>query len=128
MTPETTRRLRDVCATCSEIEAFTAGVDEQAFLASQQVHLSVHKLLEIVAEALNAAYRSNNALVNTIPDFRNFINLRNQITHRYFDVNYGIVWRVAVQEVPRLRTFIEELLQAEAEISPENVDPAGGDT
>ena len=112
MTPETSKRLHDVRQTCAEIETFTDEVDESTFLANRQVQLAVHKLLEIVAEALKATYRSNPDLANSIPDFRNFINLRNQITHNYDGVNYRIVWRVAVQEVPRLKMHVDSLLQA----------------
>lgn len=111
MTPETTKRLRDVRRTCAEIEAFTSDVDEPAFLSDRQLHLAIHNLLEIVAEALNATYRADPKLANSIPDFRNFINLRNQITHNYDGVNYRIVWRVAVQEVPQLKLYIDGLLR-----------------
>lgn len=110
MTPETIKRLRDVRRTCVEIEAFTYDVDESVFLSNRQLHLAIHKLLEIVAEALNATYRADPDLANSIPDFRNFINLRNQITHNYDGVNYRIVWRVAVQEVPRLKRYVDTLL------------------
>lgn len=110
MTPETIKRLRDVRQTCAEIEAFTSGLDESAFLSNRQLQLAIHKLLEIVAEALNATYRSDRELTNSIPDFRNFINLRNQITHNYGGVNYRIVWRVAIQEVPRLKRYVDNLL------------------
>ena len=70
MTPEPAKRLHDVRGTCAEIEQFIAGVDEAGFLSNRQLHLAVHKLLEVIAEALNATRRSDSEIVKTIPNFR----------------------------------------------------------
>lgn len=110
MTPETAKRLHDVRGTCAEIEQFISGVDEAGFHSNRQLHLAAHKLLEIIAEALNATRRSDSGTAQTIPNFRRYIDLRNQITHNYDDVNYRIVWRVAKQEVPRLKLHVDNLL------------------
>jgi hypothetical protein len=42
-------------------------------------------------------------------------------------VNYRIVWHVAVQEVPKLRAFVEGLLADEAGTAPKRDEPESED-
>ncbi len=74
------------------------------------MQLILHKLLEIVGEALNQAYKSDQTLGSSIPHLRRIVNMRNQITHGYDSVDYAIVWQVATQQVPPLRRALDELL------------------
>lgn len=75
------------------------------------LQLSLHKLLEIVGEALAQAQKSDAELVSAIPDLRLAIDMRNRLTHGYDSVSYAVVWHVAKEDAPLLRDAIEELLR-----------------
>jgi len=71
----------------------------------------LHKLLEIVGEALNQAYKAEAEATSAIPNLRRFVNMRNRITHGYDSVNYTVIWRVASEEIPPLRATLDEILR-----------------
>lgn len=110
MKRETAKRLLDARNACVEIEAFTEGKDVNAMWRDRGLQLILHKLLEIIGEALNQAHKSDQTLASSIPHLRRIVNMRNQITHGYDSVDYAIVWQVATQQVPPLRRALDELL------------------
>lgn len=107
----TTKRLLDARNACLEIESYTAGRTVEAVRTGRGLQLILHKLLEIVGEALNQASKLDPSVTPTIPDLRRFVNMRNRITHGYDSVDYAAVWRVAAEEIPRLRAVLDELLK-----------------
>jgi uncharacterized protein with HEPN domain len=116
MTRHTAKRLLDVQQTCVEIEHFASGHSEETFLGDRGLQLILHKLLEIVGEALNQLSKEDPEMSARIPWLRRYVNLRNQISHGYETVNYSIVWEVAVDRIPILHAVVNELL-AEGEFS-----------
>jgi uncharacterized protein with HEPN domain len=45
------------------------------------------------------------------PNLREYVTLRNRITHGYDSVDYAVVWRVLPREIPELRAVPDELLE-----------------
>lgn len=110
MKRETAKRLLDARNACVEIESFTEGKGITAIWRDRGLQLILHKLPEIVGEALNQAHRNDQTLDSSIPHLRRIVNMRNQITHGYDSVDYAIVWQVATQQVPPLRRALDALL------------------
>lgn len=117
MQPKTVKLLHDVRASCLEIEDFTSNATIDDMWDNRMLQLSLHKLLEIIGEALNQAARQDPKLQPRIPDLRRYVALRNQITHGYGSVDYEILWRVSVQQVPRLRRAVDDLLTDAPDVS-----------
>lgn len=76
------------------------------------LQLSLHKLLEIVGEALNQAYKLDNSMATRIPQLRRFVEIRNRVTHGYDSVDYAIVWQVSTERIPPLVAAIEAVLES----------------
>lgn len=110
MQHQTAKRLHDALRACEELEHFTTGVSEETFLEDRGLQLIVHKLLEIVGEALRQASRSDDTVVTQIPDLELIVGTRNRITHGYHSVDYQVLWSISQMQVPALRERLASLL------------------
>lgn len=111
MKNETAKRLHDALGACREVEVFTRGKTEADFLADRGLQLIVHKLLEIVGEALSKAVQEERDIAASVPNLRRYISLRNQITHGYESVDYGILWNVSQRYIPERQSNLGVLLR-----------------
>lgn len=120
MTPELANRLRDARRACIEIEWFTSGKTLENMWKERSLQLSLHKLLEIVGEALNQASKIDPDIESDIPNLRRFVGVRNQITHGYDSVDYAVVWQISKERIPPLLEALDKLL------GPEPGEPPSG--
>lgn len=67
--------------------------------------------LQIVGEALSQLARLDNDLASRIPELSDIIGLRNILVHGYAKVNLDRLWRVVHEDLPILRTQLQNLLQ-----------------
>ncbi len=107
----TAKRILDARNACVELETFTAGKTIEDMWSDRGLQLILRKLLEIVGEALNQASKHDPEMKVAIPNLREYVTLRNRITHGYDSVDYAIVWRVSSREIPELRAVLDELLE-----------------
>lgn len=110
MTPEVANRLHDARHACLEIASFIEGKSIDAMWQDRRLQLSLHKLIEIVGEALNQARKIEPEIANQVPNLHRFVAVRNQITHGYKGVDYAIVWAIAVDRMPPLVAALDEAL------------------
>lgn len=80
MRPQTAKRLLDARNASLEILDFTWDKSIEDMWADRSLQLSLHKLLEIVGEALNQASRFDPDTASAISNLRRFVDLRNQTT------------------------------------------------
>jgi uncharacterized protein with HEPN domain len=70
---------------------------------------AVVRNLEIVVEAASRIPDEFKALHPGIPR-RKVVGLRNRIVHEYFGVDLEIVWSVVSQDLPPLKTGVQQLV------------------
>jgi uncharacterized protein with HEPN domain len=103
MNPKTIKRLEDSSAACIRIQEFLKNVSLDTFLGSELLQSAVERQLEIIGEALGAAAKQDDSLVNIIPDLPRIVGLRNRLIHGYDSVDPELVWDVATNKIPALR-------------------------
>ena len=108
----TAKRLLDAYMAAQRIVSFTDGKTIDDMWKDRGLQLSLHKLIEIVGEALNQANRIDPEIAAAIPDFRRIVDMRNRITHGYDSVDYGVIWQVSTEYVPRLLPSLDRLLES----------------
>ncbi|MBN1506794.1 MAG: DUF86 domain-containing protein [Sedimentisphaerales bacterium] len=91
------------------IEGYLEGVTYEAFTADKMMVDAVVRELEIIGEAsskLSREFRMKHGhiLWRQIKDMRSFL------IHDYFGVNTKVVWDTCKQDLPQLKTFVEETL------------------
>lgn len=85
------------------------GLSYSQFESDQTLRRAFVRSLEIIGEAakkIPEAYRAENPDI----EWRRMTGLRDHLIHKYFGVDYEIVWDVLQSKVPQLRDQIRKLL------------------
>jgi uncharacterized protein with HEPN domain len=111
MKRETAKRLLDARNACADIERYTTPEMQAALPDRRSLFLILYQLIEIAGEALNAAYKEDPDLGESIPSLRQVVDMRNRLIHGYDSVDDSIVWIVATERIPALRERLDALLR-----------------
>lgn len=84
------------------------------------LQLIVHKLLEIVGEALNAADLIDPGISERIPEHRRIVAMRHRIVHGYDSVDYDVLWSTVRLRIPHLKTVLLNLLEDAPKLPPQD--------
>jgi len=101
------RRLDDVVARCDEATQLVArGRD-----AFENDVILRHAAKSIIADIGEAA-KNLEELVDEIPDvpWTQIARMRDRVTHRYFDVDDGVIWDTLISDLPTLQRAIREFI------------------
>lgn len=86
-----------------------ARTDHEKFIADETLKRAFTRSLEIIGEAtkqLSSQFRDQHPTI----DWRAMTGMRDKLIHGYFTIDYDIVWRVVIQNLPSLREQIRELI------------------
>jgi uncharacterized protein with HEPN domain len=103
------RRFEDILDNIARIERFTAGMDFQAFSASEQVTFAVLHALLILSEA---ARRLGPDAETQVPEqpWRAIRSLGNILRHEYEGVDLNAIWRIVADDLPALKLAVGRAL------------------
>lgn len=107
--PSDYERIAHIVEAIDWIIEFVGPLDFDNFQQDHKTRLSVERLLEIIGEAANHLSDEVKNSYPTIP-WRQITDLRNVISHEYFQVRLEIIWDVAINEIPPLRGQIQQIL------------------
>jgi len=105
-------RVRDILDAIDEIEDFTGAMDYEQFAADRRTFKAALADFSIIGEAARHIPDDVAAAHPRIP-WRQIRDMRNVIVHAYFGVEPKIVWKTIREDLPALRTQLEELLRSE---------------
>ncbi len=114
--PDTPERINDylvhMLQAISRIQEYVADMEEAAFLADTRTQDAVIRNLEILGEASNNVLKRHPdfAAAHTEIPWALAYEMRNILAHGYFTVDVGIVWRTIVDDLPDLKSRLEEIL------------------
>jgi uncharacterized protein with HEPN domain len=101
--------LWDMLSAARKIADSVQGVTLAAYAANEELRLTVERRLEIIGEAarrLSAQFRQDHP---GIP-WRRIIAQRNFLAHEYDEIDDERIWRLAVEEMPRLVAWLESVV------------------
>ena len=70
---------------------------------------AVERGIEIVGEAMNRLLKINPEI--SIPNARKIVDTRNRVSHGYDTISDDIIWRIVINDLPILKTEVENLLK-----------------
>lgn len=102
--------LFDISTALEKIETFCSGISFEQLMADERTKYAVLWNIQIIGEAsknLPASYISSHPGV----DWRGLAGIRDIITHRYFRVDWKLIWKSITDELPVLKLQIQRLLK-----------------
>ncbi len=103
--------LRHILEGIGNIQDYTAGMDQAAFMADRKTRDAVIRNLEVIGEACNNVAKNHSAFAAqhaSVP-WSFAYEMRNALSHGYFVVDNAIVWQTIQQDLPDLKTRISAL-------------------
>ncbi len=91
--------LEDMIQAIANIQDYTQNLSFEEFKNNSMVKDAVIRNFEIIGEAANNLPDSITSKYTNVP-WADMYGLRNRVTHEYFGVDYGIIWRIAKEYLP----------------------------
>ena len=103
------QRLLHILDAISEIENYTAKTNLPAFLNNSMMRFASIKQIEIIGEAANSISKETKAKFTEI-EWKQMAGMRNILIHEYFGVDNNLIWQVIMEDIPKLRSKIENII------------------
>ena len=115
MSEQPTREWRfyvdDMISFAEKVVAYTAGLDQQAFLASSLIYDATLPNLELIGEA--ATHVPDTVRVdNPQVPWPLVVATRNRLIHGYLGIDHDTVWSIVSQDVPVLLPKLHAIKRA----------------
>jgi len=104
--------LEHILESIADLEEFTRDVDKQALLNNKEKQSAVVRQIEIIGEAAKNLPSGFRKKYPSVP-WKEIIGTRDKLIHHYFGVDFGILWKIIENEIPKLKQEIEEIINRE---------------
>jgi uncharacterized protein with HEPN domain len=106
--------LVDIVNAAEKVLKYKAGLDKSAFLEDDKTQSAIVFQLLIIGEAVK---RLSSDLRSQHPDipWSLIARMRDNLIHRYDDIDLDEVWKTSQEDIPVLLTALESLLSNESE-------------
>ncbi len=102
--------LRDILDAAEAIESFVEGMNYEEFVNNDLVASAVIRKLEIIGEAAKNVPEEIKQEFPNIP-WKEMSGMRDRLIHFYFGIKYDLVWQTIKEDIPELKSAIEEILR-----------------
>lgn len=103
-------RLRHIIDAAQEAIGYVQDISWEEFSISRPLQHSVVRCVEIVGEASSRVSKGLRESNPQIP-WTDIIGMRNRIVHAYYDIDIGIVWKTATEDLPALLPEMEAAVE-----------------
>ena len=102
--------VKDMIEFARKVEAFTEGMDQDAFVSIPLTYDATLRNLELIGEA---AIHVPGAVREAHPEipWSEIIALRNRIAHAYLGIDDDIIWSVIVDAIPELLLALNRIAE-----------------
>lgn len=100
----------DMIAFAEKALAYTAGLDQQAFIANALVYDATLRNLELIGEAATRVPDDVRTAHPEVP-WRVIIATRNRLIHAYLGIDNDTLWSIVVTDLPALLPALRALRQ-----------------
>lgn len=102
-------RMRHMLDAAREALSFSSGKSRTDLNSDRMLVLSVVKDIEIIGEAAGKVSQVTKKMSEEIP-WQDIIDMRNHLTHAYFDIDLDIVWDTIMNDLPPLVDSLEKII------------------
>ena len=103
--------LNHILEAIKRIEEYVSELDEMAFLGNKLIQDAVIRNFEVIGEASNNIEKRFPEFVAAHPELplASAYQMRNAVSHGYFQVDFEILWKTIQRDLPGLHTKVEEI-------------------
>jgi len=104
--------LYDIFQSVEKIEAFTRGISFDQLMLDERTKDAILRNLQVIGEASKNLPES---LIADHPevDWSGLAGVRDIVTHRYFRVDWHLLWTSIHEELPVLKDQVRDLMKEE---------------
>jgi uncharacterized protein with HEPN domain len=102
--------LCEMLKAARNIKKFTEGMDKHTFLDDNKTKDAVVLQFEIIGEAAKSVSDDIRSLSPEI-DWEDITDIRDRLICAYFDIDYDLVWDIAIKGVPALEQAVVRLIK-----------------
>jgi uncharacterized protein with HEPN domain len=92
------------------IEEYTKPLSKQEFLGCDYIQDAVIRRLEIIGEAVKNLPPDFKERYTNIP-WQQIAGMRDVLIHEYFGVDLNLTWQTVREDIPSLKSELEEILR-----------------
>jgi len=102
--------LEDILNECIFLSNKTLNLNFNKFNKNETLKKAFVRSLEIIGEAARKIPPNIKKEFSEI-DWQKVVSMRNILIHEYFGVDYNIVWKTIIKDIPKLKSKMEKLLK-----------------
>lgn len=103
--------IQDIFDSLNDIESFVKGMSFKGFKNDKKTVNAVVRSIEIIGEASKKIPKRIKDIRPDIP-WKKMAGMRDKLTHEYFGIDLEIIWKVATEEIYRLKPGIQQILNS----------------
>lgn len=107
--PRDAAYLWDMYSNAKAVMKFTKGIDLNEYLSDEDNQLVIERRIEIIGEAARRVSESLKSAHPEIP-WRLIIAQRNVLIHDYDEIDHVRIWKLVLEQIPKLIVQLEPLL------------------
>jgi uncharacterized protein with HEPN domain len=104
----------DMLKAAQAIQEYTQDMDKEAFRASRLHQDAVIRQIMVIGEAARQVSETGRNNTPTIP-WSQIIKTRNHLVHRYFRIDFEIVWGIVAEDIQTLISTLSPLIPTQPE-------------
>lgn len=112
MSPSAREYLQHILDEIIYIIASSGGLDKATFVQDETLKRAYVRSIEVIGEAVKQLPDPLRQKYSTI-EWRAIAGMRDRLIHKYFGVDYDIVWDVITNKVPMLDVEIRTIIEQE---------------
>jgi uncharacterized protein with HEPN domain len=90
------------------VQKFVAGRVRADIDDDVMLRFALVRAIEIIGEAASKISQETRLAVGAVP-WAQIVATRNRLIHGYFDIDHGILWKTATEEISSLLTQLRDL-------------------
>jgi len=104
--------LEHILQECEFLLEKSKGIIFEDFIGDPVLMRAFVRSLEIIGEAVKNLPDEFREKHSEIP-WKEIAGMRDKLIHEYFGVNYRMVWKTVLQEIPKLKEQVERIMKEE---------------